>query len=302
MVTSTGRERTGPPAATSVTLHGQRLGFVDAGAGPVILFVHGLLGSYRGWSHLVANLSGDYRVLAPDLFGHGASDKSVGDLSLGAHAAALRDLLDHLGVDRVTLVGHSLGGGVCLQTTYLFPERVERLVLVSSGGLGRELSPLLRVPTLPGSELVLPLVASSWVRRSGGLVNTALARAGLKGSQDAREAWRGFVQLGDADSRRAFLATARSVIDPGGQRVSAVGRLGALRVPLLLVWGGRDRMIPVAHARAAHEQVPGSRLEVFERSGHFPHLDEPDRFARVLRDFVATTPTGRRARRPRRAG
>src|SRR5439155_15263051 len=247
----------------TTTLHGHELAYLDSGDGPTVLFIHGLLGSRRNWTHLVDTLDADHRVLAPDLFGHGASAKPMGDYSLGAHAATLRDLLDQLGIDRVTLVGHSLGGGIAMQCCYLFPERVERLVLVSSGGLGRAVSPLLRSATIPGAEWVLPLLASGWVRERAEAVGRMLARVGYRPSSDATEAWSGFTSLGDADSRRAFLATTRSVIDPGGQTVTAHDHLPmAIEIPTLVVWGTRDRMIPTWHATTAHQAIAGSRVEL----------------------------------------
>jgi pimeloyl-ACP methyl ester carboxylesterase len=269
-------------------VHGHEFSYVDSGEGPAVLFIHGLLGSNRNWAHLVGALDTDYRVLAPDLFGHGASAKPMGDYSLGAHAAALRDLLDWLGIDRVTLVGHSLGGGIAMQFCYLFPERVERLVLVSSGGLGRSVSPLLRSATLPGAEWVLPLIASSWVRGRVETVGRMFGRIGWRASPDVAEAWNGFTSLGDADSRRAFLATTRSVIDPGGQTVTALDHLPMTdEIPTLIVWGTRDRMIPTWHATTANQAIAASRVELFEGAGHFPHLDDPERFAQVLRAFIA---------------
>jgi pimeloyl-ACP methyl ester carboxylesterase len=277
--------------ARTVTLHGHELAYLDSGDGPAVLFIHGLLGSHRNWTHLVDTLDADHRVLAPDLFGHGASAKPMGDYSLGAHAATLRDLLDHLGVDRVTLVGHSLGGGIAMQFCYLFPERVERLVLVSSGGLGRAVSPLLRSATIPGAEWVLPVLASGWVRGRAVAAGRMLARVGWRPSSDMTEAWNGFTSLGDAESRRAFLATTRSVIDPGGQTVTAHDHLPmAIEIPTLVVWGTRDRMIPTWHATTAHQAIAGSRVELFEGAGHFPHLDEPDRFANLIADFVRSDP------------
>jgi pimeloyl-ACP methyl ester carboxylesterase len=271
----------------TATLHGHELAYLDSGQGPAVLFIHGLLGSHRNWAHLIDALEADHRVLAPDLFGHGASAKPMGDYSLGAHAATLRDLLDRLGIDRVTLVGHSLGGGIAMQFCYLFPERVERLVLVSSGGLGRSVSPLLRSATLPGAEWVLPLLASGWVRRRAEAVGRTLARVGWRPSSDVTEAWNGFTSLSDADSRRAFLATTRSVIDPGGQTVTAHDHLPmAIEIPTLVVWGTRDHIIPTWHATTAHQAIAGSRVELFEGAGHFPHLDEPERFADLLADFI----------------
>jgi len=261
-----------------VMLNGYEFRYLDSGEGPAVLFIHGLTGSSRNWAHLVDMLNTDHRILVPDLHGHGASAKPMGDYSLSAHAATLRDLLDRLGIDRVTLVGHSLGGGIAMQFCYLFPERVERLVLVASGGFGRSVSPLLRSATLPGAEWVLPLIASSWVRARAEAVGRSLAKLGWRPSPDVTEAWRGFTSLADADSRRAFLATTRSVIDPGGQTVTAHDHLPmAVEIPTLVVWGTRDRMIPTWHATTAHQAIPGSRVELFEGAGHYPQLDQPER-------------------------
>jgi pimeloyl-ACP methyl ester carboxylesterase len=274
--------------ARRTTLHGQELSYLDSGTGPAVLFIHGLLGSHRNWAHLVDALDTRHRVVAPDLIGHGASAKPMGDYSLGAHAATLRDLLDHLGIARVTLVGHSLGGGIAMQFCYLFPDRVERLVLVSSGGLGRSVSPLLRSATLPGADWVLALAASGWVRNRAEAVGGTLRRLGVRPSADLTEGWLGFSSLGEAETRRAFLATARSVIDPGGQTVTAHDHLPmAIAVPTLVVWGTQDRMIPAWHATTAQQAIAGSRVELFEGAGHFPHLEQPERFALLLGDFMA---------------
>jgi pimeloyl-ACP methyl ester carboxylesterase len=268
-------------------LNGHELWYLDSGDGQTVMFIHGLTSSHRNWSHLVEKLNADHRVLAPDLFGHGASEKLMGDYSLGAHAATLRDLLDRLDIDRVTLVGHSFGGGIAMQFCYLFPERVERLVLVSSGGLGRSVSPLLRAATVPGAQWVLPVIASGWVRGRVEAVGRVLTSAGWRASSDTTEIWRGFTSLADADSRRAFLATTRSVIDPGGQTVSAHDHLPlAIEIPTLVVWGTRDRMIPAWHATTAHQVIADSRVVLFEGAGHFPHLDQPERFAQLLSDFI----------------
>src|SRR5450631_1605219 len=268
-------------------LNGHEFWYLDSGEGPAVLFIHGLTSSHRNWAHLVDRLNTDYRVLAPDLFGHGASDKMMGNYSLGVHAATLRDLLDRLKIDRVTLVGHSFGGGIAMEFCYLFPERVDRLVLVSSGGLGRSVSPLLRAATVPGAGWLLPLIASGWVRRRVEAAGRALTSAGWRASSDTTEIWRGFTSLDDADSRRAFLATTRGVIDPGGQTVSAHEYLPmGIQVPTLVVWGTRDRMIPAWHATTAHQVIADSRVVLFEGAGHFPHLDQPERFAQLLSDFI----------------
>ena len=275
-------------AERTVTLHGHSFSYTDSGSGPVLLFIHGLLGSQRQWAHLVDRLDDGHRVVVPDLFGHGESAKPMGDYSLGGHAATLRDLLDRLGIERVTLVGHSLGGGIAMVFSYLFPERVERLVLVASGGLGREVSPLLRSATLPGAEYVLPVLASGWMRERIASAGRLLGSVGLRPGSDLTQVWQGFTSLGDADTRRAFLATTRAVIDPGGQSVTAHDYLPeATPIPTLVVWGTRDRMIPAWHAAAATASIEGCRVELFAGAGHFPHLDDPDRFADLVRDFMA---------------
>ncbi len=272
----------------------QQLAFTDLGAGPAVLFVHGLISDRSTWQAEMTALASTHRVIAADLPGHGDSVGWPGDYSLGAHAAALRDLLDFLAVDRVTLVGHSLGGGIAMQFAYLFPDRVSGLVLVSSGGLGADLNPALRAATLPGSEWVLPLLGASWVRHLG---DTALGILSFIGrpliSASTTAAWSGMATFGDTVNRAAFLATSRSVIGIRGQSVSALPRLKSLaHRPILVVWGGRDSLIPSTHAAALSHALPDSMIDIFPAAGHFPHLDEPEQFHRVLVAFLATSPTG----------
>ena len=279
-------------APQKVVLHGHELSYADSGEGPVVLFIHGILGSQQQWSHLVDVMDDDHRMVLPDLFGHGESAKPMGDYSLSSHAATMRDLLDHLGVDRVTLVGHSLGGGIAMQFFYLFPERVERLVLVSSGGLGREVNVALRAATLPGAAQVLSVAASATVLSQVEALGKAASKAGWRPGADISAIWKGFSSLGDRESRRAFLATTRAVIDIGGQSISAHDHLeGSLPIPTLIVWGSKDHMIPASHARSVEESLPECQVEIFDGAGHFPHLDDPDRFARVLREFIASGET-----------
>nr|WP_308263210.1 alpha/beta fold hydrolase [Rhodococcus erythropolis] len=235
-----------------------------------------------------------YRVIAPDLFGHGASDKPAGDYSLSAHAATVRDLLEALDIPSATLVGHSLGGGIAMQTLYLFPDRVERLCLVASGGLGPEVSPLLRAATLPGSELVLPVLASRTLTdvtdKALGLFN----KIGLfKLGASASEARKSFASVSDASTRQAFLATARSVINYNGQTVNATPHFANFKnLQALLVWGEEDTIIPNAHTENARAELPLGRVEIFKRAGHFPHLDYPDRFDRVFSEFMTDCGVG----------
>src|SRR3954453_16901276 len=208
-----------------VQIHGHRVRFRTAGEGPVLLLVHGIAGSSQTWEEVIPSLARDYTVIAPDLLGHGESAKPRGDYSLGAYASGLRDLLAVLGHDRATIVGHSLGGGIAMVFAYQFPERTERLVLVDAGGLGREVSIALRAASLPGSELVLPLLFASPLLRAGGAIAGALGRLGLRGGPDLEEIARGIASFTDIQARMAFVHTVRSVIDPLGQRVSARDRL-----------------------------------------------------------------------------
>ena len=273
-----------------IELHGHRVSYRIAGEGPVILLIHGIAGSSEQWVDSMTLLAEDHTVIAPDLLGHGRSAKPRGDYSLGAYAAGLRDLLIALDHRKATVVGHSLGGGIALQFAYQFPERTGRLVLVSSGGLGREVHALLRAATLPGAEFVLPLISNGTVRNAGTAVSQFIGRFGFRAGPDIAEFARGYGSLADHDARQAFIHTLRSVIEPGGQRVNASDRLYlAEDMPSLIVWGRRDPIIPVRHAGVAHRGMPGSKLEVFDEAGHFPQLDEPLRFARALADFIAST-------------
>jgi pimeloyl-ACP methyl ester carboxylesterase len=282
------------PRLEETTLHGHRVRYRIGGDGPVILLIHGITGSSAQWETTMELLESDYTVIAPDLLGHGESAKPRGDYSLGAYASGLRDLLAWLEMPAATVVGHSLGGGIAMQFAYQFPERCERLGLVNSGGLGREVNILLRAAALPGAELVLPLIAANWSRSIGVGVSDLVGRLGLRVGSDIAEMARGYASLIDGEARSAFLHTLRAVIEPGGQRVNAADRLYlAEEVPTLIVWGERDPMIPVKHAHTAHDAMPGSRLEIFSDAGHFSQLDEPVRFAGVLAAFMDETEPAR---------
>lgn len=274
-------------------IHGHRVAYRLAGSGPPIVLIHGITSSSVVWEGVGPALARHHTVLAPDLLGHGQSAKPRGDYSMGAFASGIRDLTVWLGLGPVTVVGHSLGGGVAMQFAYQFPERTDRLALVSSGGLGRSVHGLLRAATLPGSELVLPLLAGRRVLDAGRAVGRAIGRAGIQLGNDAVEIARGHASLGDAESRGAFVQTLRASVDVTGQRVQALDRLYlAEELPMLIVWGARDRIIPPGHGRRAHKLVGGSRFELFEAAGHFPQLDEPERFIATLEDWIATTAPG----------
>jgi pimeloyl-ACP methyl ester carboxylesterase len=274
-----------------VSLNGQEIAFRLEGTGQTLLLIHGIAGDSRTWAEAMRQLARRFRVLAPDLPGHGASAKPQGDYSLGAHASFLRDLLQALHIGHATLVGHSLGGGIALQFAYQFPEQCERIVLVSSGGLGRDVSPLLRALSLPGAEVVLSMGFPGFVLRRGEALWKWLGTRGIH-APGLAEKWNAYVSLSDAESRRAFLRELRAVVNGGGQVVRALGRLDLSRRPILLVWGDRDSIIPLSHAILAHEAIPGSQLEVFPGAEHFPHAEFPGRFAEVLTRFIESTAPG----------
>jgi pimeloyl-ACP methyl ester carboxylesterase len=270
-------------------LHGDRIAYREAGQGHALLLIHGMAGSSATWREIIPQLSKKYRVIAPDLLGHGMSAKPRGDYSLGAFAVFLRDLLDELGVASATVVGQSLGGGIAMQFTHQHRDYCERLALIGSGGLGPELSPVLRILSAPGAELVLPVVAPQPVLNVGNKVGSWLASAGIRAPR-ASEMWQAYCSLSDAGTRQAFLRTLRSVVDYRGQAVSALNKLHvAAGLPTILIWGDQDRIIPVAHAYAAHDALDGSRLEVLEGVGHFPHAEAPTAVADILEDFIAST-------------
>ena len=271
-------------------LHGHRVRYRIGGEGPAIVLIHGIAGSSSTWDAVLPQLARDHTVLAPDLLGHGESAKPRGDYSLGAYASGIRDLMVALGIERATFVGHSLGGGVAMQLAYQFPERLDRLVLVSSGGLGKEVHLMLRLVALPAAEYVMPLLVAQPLRNAGGAVAAFLGRLGLRAGDDLEEIAGGFASLGDVEARQAFVHTARSIIDIEGQRVSARDRLYlAAEVPTLLIWGERDPIIPAKHGREAQREIPHSRLELFPDAGHFPYKSDPQRFVDALSAFIEET-------------
>jgi pimeloyl-ACP methyl ester carboxylesterase len=278
------------PSLREATVNGHSISYLTAGRGPALVLLHGITCSSDTWEQVIPQLARHFTVIAPDLLGHGRSDKPAGDYSVESYARSVRDLLLALGHTRATIVGHSLGGGVAMQLSCEFPEMVERLVLVASGGLGSELHPVLRMASLPGVEQLIPPLCSP---RLGRLVDGGarlLERAGVRSGTDLREMWRGYKSLFESGARRAFFRTVRGAIGLRGQVATALDRLHlAARVPTLIVWGKRDTIIPVEHAYNGHEGIAGSRLAIFDEAGHFPHIDCGERFVRLLTEFVQAT-------------
>jgi pimeloyl-ACP methyl ester carboxylesterase len=285
-----GVRREGPFSVQYCTIHGYRRAYVRAGSGPAILLIHGIGDSSDTWRPVLEELAEHHTVIAPDLLGHGRSEKPRADYSIAAYANGMRDLLSVLEIDRVTVIGHSLGGGVAAQFAYQFPDRCERLVLVGSGGVGRSVSPLLRIAAVPGAEFLMPLFGLPPVRTASRiaaemlrLFNTALGR-------DTEEVLAVFDALPNTEARQAILRTLRSGVDWKGQVITMLDRAYlAEGIPTKIIWGRRDAIIPLGHGRLAQAAMPGSDLEVFDEAGHFPHHTDPGRFVRIVTEFIEET-------------
>jgi pimeloyl-ACP methyl ester carboxylesterase len=277
-------------ALRTTTIHGYRRAYRMAGSGPALLMLHGIGDSSQAWLPVLPQLARTHTVIAPDLLGHGGSAKPRADYSVAAYANGMRDLLGALDIDRVTVVGHSLGGGVAMQFAYQFPDRTERLVLVGAGGAGRELNPLLRLVSAPLADQLLALLQLPGARLQSRLLAEVLRRLGTDVGLDSADLLRILHGLPDASSRSAFIRTLRGVVDWHGQVVTMLDRCYlAAGMPTLLVWGERDGVVPVDHAFRAHDAMTGSQLVIFEGAGHFPFRTDPGRFVRVLVDFIAST-------------
>ena len=274
------------------TIHGYKRAYRIAGSGPAILLIHGIGDNSTTWHGIQAKLAQRFTVIAPDLLGHGKSDKPRADYSVAAYANGMRDLLSVLDIERVTIVGHSLGGGVAMQFAYQFPHLVERLILVSAGGVTKDVNVVFRWASLPmGSEalalLRLPLVLPA-VQVAGKVLGAALGTTGL--GRDLPNVLRILDDLPEPTASAAFTRTLRAVVDWRGQIVTMLDRCYLTQsVPVQIIWGTDDVVVPVSHARMAHAAMPGSQLEIFERSGHFPFHDDPDRFIEVVERFIDTT-------------
>jgi pimeloyl-ACP methyl ester carboxylesterase len=272
-------------------VHGYRRAFRMLGEGPPILLIHGIGDSSQTWSGVMRTLAERHTVIAPDLLGHGDSAKPRADYAIAAYACGMRDLLTVLGVDRVSVIGHSLGGGVAMQFAYQFPERCERLALVSSVGMGREVHPVFRLASGPGATMGMYLLTRPGVRAAVRLATPLLRATGGAGlGPDLDYAISRYQNFGDPTARGAFLRTIRAGVDLRGQAITMLDRSYLTQsLPTLIVWGTRDGIIPVRHAEVAHAALPGSQLEIFERAGHFPHHDDPERFVKVIEGFLSTT-------------
>ena len=273
-----------------LTIHGHRRAFVKVGEGPVLLLLHGLGCDHTTWDPIIDTLARRYTVIAPDLLGHGLSDKPRADYSVGGYANGMRDLLTCLGIDKVTVVGHSFGGGVAMQFAYQFPERTERLVLVASGGLGPEVTPVIRAITTPGFHQAMHLLMLPGVRHATTGAMRVLARTGWQLTRDLDEVAEIYESFKSPATRHAIRHVVRAVVDWQGQIVTMADRAYLTEeMPMAVVWGRNDQVIPVSHANNAARLAPSARVKVIPNAGHFPHKDHPERFAKILHEFVRST-------------
>ncbi|MET0839363.1 MAG: alpha/beta fold hydrolase [Marmoricola sp.] len=273
-----------------ITIHGHERAYVKVGQGPALLLLHGLGCTHTTWLPVIQDLAKHYTVIAPDLLGHGESAKPRADYSVGGYANGMRDLLTMLNIDKVTVVGHSFGGGVAMQFAYQFPERTERMILVAPGGLGPEVSPFIRAVTLPGFHQLMGALTLPGVRHAGKAGLRALSRSKLTATRDLAEVAEIYDSFKDPHSRAAIRHVVRAVVDMKGQIVTMVDRAYLTQaMPMLVVWGSEDVVIPAKHAENVARIAPGAVVEVLPNSGHFPHKDHPDRFVRIVQSFVAAT-------------
>ena len=282
------------PETQFVTIHGHRrayaLGGREIGTAPTLLLLHGLACDRHTWDPVWERLGERYTLLAPDLLGHGESDKPRGDYSLGGYANGMRDLLTVLGIDRVTVVGHSFGGGVAMQFAYQYPERTERLLLVDPGGLGPEVTVLIRALSLPGYDLTLRMLTLPLVRQANVTGLRILKSLGLRETRDFDEVARILTCLRDRDTRYATHQLVSGVVDWRGQIVTMRDRAYLTEaMPMCVVWGADDQVIPAKHATEVSALAPRARVVVMADAGHFPHKDHPDDFVDTVDDFVAGT-------------
>jgi len=277
-----------------VTIHGHRRAYVKLGSGPALLLLHGLGRDHTTWEPVLSALARRHTVIAPDLLGHGSSDKPRADYSVGGYANGMRDLLSVLGIDTVTVVGHSLGGGVAMQFAYQFPERTERLVLVAPGGFGPEVTPAIRVVTTPGFHQVTGLLTLPGIRHVGVGALRALARTPLRRTRDLGEVATILESFADSRTRSAIRHVVRAGVDWKGQILTMTDRAYLTEeMPMCVIWGSDDMVFPVRHAETARAFAPGARIEIVPNAGHFPHRDHPQRFVKILDDFVKSSPPAR---------
>lgn len=276
-----------------LNVFGRQVAVLVDGSGDPVVLLHGLGGTSETWQQTIDCLDGSLLTVAIDLIGHGRSARDRGDYSITANAVIVRGVLDQLGIDRALLVGHSYGGGVALAEAVIFPEKVAGLALVASGGLGSEASPVLRAMSLPFVGELASLAIHPWLVGRIDATFDRLSSLGFRERSELRQMRQTLRSLSDMAARGSFLDTLRGVVNVQGQLVNGAERLDQIGdIPVLVVWGDRDPMLPISHADVVAAALPHARVEIFEGAGHFPHAQDPGRLANLLID-VAHTAFGR---------
>jgi pimeloyl-ACP methyl ester carboxylesterase len=266
-----------------VSVDGMRLHWAEMGEAsqrvPLVL-LHGLNDSYLSWKRVAPALAVDRRVLMPDLPGYGLSDRPNASYALQWHAQVMAKWLEAVGLEKVDIVGHSFGGGVAQVMLLECPTRIRRLVLVASGGLGREVTAALRLASLPH---VVELFGQRFMA-----LGTRVALHGHRAGFSKQEVRELSAMNRRPGSARAFARTVRDVIDLCGQRRTFFQRAHQIAElpPIAVCWGDRDAIIPAAQGRAFAESVEGVVLRQFEGCGHYLHNEQPGAFARIVREFL----------------
>lgn len=251
---------------------------------PVIL-LHGLGGFVESWLSCFPALAKHHQVYALDLPGHGRTDKPAErSYRLVEFAHFVKGFLAAVGLERVCLVGHSLGGAIAAQFTLLFPSLVEKLVLVSSGGLGPELGLGLRLQALPLLGEILSLPVRPWMERGAHMLVHDPACL----TPELIELGYRIVTLPGA--ARAHLQALRANVNAAGQLPSQYGPivqgLPSIAIPALVIWGRQDQLVPVEHAQVAAQRLPHVQVRILENCGHIPMLEQPQVFGEAVCEFL----------------
>ncbi|MBI2847463.1 MAG: alpha/beta fold hydrolase [Chloroflexi bacterium] len=270
------------PEERYINILGLKTRFLVGGKGKPVVLIHGLGTSSLSWRENLTSIGKEYRFYALDLPGHGDSEALNGQYTLSFVARFLLDFFDSQGLGKVALAGSSMGGLLALNFALSFPERVEKLVLVDSAGLGRELAFFLRF-------LSIPMVGEIFDTRSKRQLRALLRRILYDHRFITEELVNElYVSRNSPAKKKAMLRTLRAGVNLWGQRreIILVHRLPELRVPTLIVWGANDCLIPVSHGMEARRLIRDSKLVVFDQCGHWPQMEKAEKFNKTVYNFL----------------
>lgn len=261
-----------------------RVHYLSSGRGPPTVLIHGLGGSCRDWLLNIRALSNHFLVLAPDLVGFGRSDKPrsfPSDPVTSFFPSLLNHFSTRLGLGSVNIVGHSMGGLVALQFALQFPRMVNKLVLVDSAGLGKEVPTLLRllsIPALPASLLSPPKTLLKMV------LSDTFHNEEIDIDESIEEVYN---YLRSEGAKESFLAVTRSIVGLRGQKIVLSDQLKDITAKTLIIWGDQDKSLPVSHAHRAHRLIIDSELHILPQCGHCPQIEKPNEFNTLVTPFLS---------------